>query len=64
MRPSRSTLAARNWWELPPVSGGAEHTFFAQADLVDLPPLSLAHVHDMIESAFHAVGDWVARRFA
>lgn len=30
----------------------AEQPFFAQADLVDLPPLSLAHVHDMIESAF------------
>ncbi|HUF96606.1 MAG TPA: hypothetical protein VMM60_00665, partial [Ilumatobacter sp.] len=32
----------------------AEQPFFAQADLVDLAPLSLSHVHDMIESAFHA----------
>ncbi|HUF99034.1 MAG TPA: hypothetical protein VMM60_12970 [Ilumatobacter sp.] len=32
----------------------AEQPFFAQADLVDLAPLSLSHVHDMIESAFSA----------
>jgi len=30
----------------------AEQPFFAQADLVDLAPLLLAHVHDMIVSGF------------
>lgn len=29
-----------------------EQPFFAQADLVDLGPLTLAHVHDMLQSGF------------